>query len=141
MVKFRDLGIRSNAIVGKGIEIEDLFDQRILIEKTKIEPTNFPGKNRSGLRMQMQVVLASFKDPKDIQEGSPEYETDSEGKPIGQRRSCFTRSDILIESIQKAEKDLPNINLKRQEEGQPVIESIYPLDVTIVKIGKCFQFT
>lgn len=70
MVKFRDLGIRSNAIVGKGIEIEDLFDQRILIEKTKIEPTNFPGKNRSGLRMQMQVVLASFKDPKDIQEGS-----------------------------------------------------------------------
>lgn len=141
MVKFKDLGVRSNAIVGKGIEIDELFDRRILIEKTKIEPTNFPGKNKSGLRMQMQVCLATFKDPKDLKDDEPEYVVDQEGKPVGQRRSCFTGSDILIGYVQDAIKNLPNINLKRQEEGKPVLKSIYPLDTTIVKIGKCFQFT
>ena len=91
MAKFSELGIRSTAILGKAIDIEDLFDRRILIERTKVEPTKYPGKNRSNLRMQMQVVLAEINEP-------------------------------------------------RKAEDKPPIKSIYPLDVTIVKVGKCFQF-
>lgn len=60
MAKFCELGIESDVVIGKGIEIEDLFGRRILIEKTIIQPTKYPGKNASGLRMQMQVVLATF---------------------------------------------------------------------------------
>lgn len=127
MAKFSELGIASDVIVGKGIELEDLFDRRILIEKVKIGPTNFPGKNSSGLRMQMQVVLAKFKNPEDLKPGEPEFEVDDNGKPAGQRRSCFTGSDILISAIQQAEAKIG--------------DSLYPLDTTIVKIGKCFQFT
>lgn len=127
MAKFSELEIASDVIVGKGIELEDLFDRRILIEKVKIGPTNFPGKNSSGLRMQMQVVLAKFKNPEDVKPGEPEYEVDESGKPAGQRRSCFTGSDILISAIKQAEATIGN--------------SFYPLDTTIVKIGKCFQFT
>lgn len=33
MARFGDLGIESGAIIGKGIEIEELFGKRILIEK------------------------------------------------------------------------------------------------------------
>lgn len=60
MPRFCDSNIESDVIIGKGIDLEELFDQRIVIEKIKIEPTKFPGKNASGLRMQMQVVLATF---------------------------------------------------------------------------------
>lgn len=88
MAKFSDLNIQADFIVGKGIDLEDLFDRRILIEKVKIGPTKYPGKNSSGLRMQMQVVLAEFiPNPKP---GQPEYVVDESGKPVGQRRSCFT---------------------------------------------------
>ena len=127
MAKFSELGIESDNIIGKGIDLDDLFDRRILIERVKIGPTKYPGKNSSGLRMQMQVVLAKFKDPADLKPGEPEYEVDETGKPAGQRRSCFTGSDILISTIQRAE----------DANG----DSLYPLDTTIVKIGKCFQFT
>ena len=113
MSKFRSLGITSDAIVGKGIELEELFDRRILIEKVKIGPTNFPGKNSSGLRMQMQVVLAKFKPVDTLRPDECEYEVDEQGLPVGQRRSCFTGSDILISMIQRAEG----------EHG----DSIYPL--------------
>ena len=53
MAKFCELGIEADVIVGKGIEIQDLFGKRILIEKTLIQPTKYPGKNSSGLRLQM----------------------------------------------------------------------------------------
>lgn len=65
MAKFCELGIESDVVIGKGIEIEDLFGRRILIEKTIIQPTKYPGKNASGLRMQMQVVLATFNESPD----------------------------------------------------------------------------
>lgn len=133
MARFSELGVESDVIVGKGIDIEDLFGRRILIEKTIIQPTKFPGKNQSGLRMQMQVVLATFKD-------NGEYVKREDGTPDGERRSCFTGSDILIGAIQKAETNMPIINKNRQEKG---LESLllYPMDTTIVKVGKCFQFT
>lgn len=51
MARFGDLGIESGAIIGKGIEIEELFGKRILIEKTKISKSKFTGKNNSGLRL------------------------------------------------------------------------------------------
>lgn len=48
-MKFSDLGVTTDVVVGKGIEMDELFGQHILIEKTIIKPTNFPGKNSSGL--------------------------------------------------------------------------------------------
>ena len=133
MAKFSDLGVESDVIVGKGIDIEELFGRRILIEKTIIQPTKYPGKNQSGLRMQMQVVLATFND-------NGEYVKRNDGTPEGERRSCFTGSDILIGAIQKIETSMPVINKNRQEKGdEPLL--LYPMDTTIVKVGKCFQFT
>lgn len=133
MAKFSELGVESDVVVGKSIDMEDLFGRRILIEKTIIQPTKFPGKNSSGLRMQMQVVLATF-----LENG--EYVKRADGSPDGERRSCFTGSDILIGAIQRAETNLPIINNQRQEKGLESL-SLYPMDTTIVKVGKCFQFT
>ena len=133
MAKFSELGIESDIIIGKGIDIEDLFDRHILIEKTIIQTTKFPGKNKSGLRMQMQVVLATF-----LEDGS--YVKRSDGTPDGERRSCFTGSDVLIGAIQKAETNMQSINKERKEKGLEPLQ-LYPLDTTIVKVGKCFQFT
>ena len=123
-MRFSELGITSDVIIGKGIDIDELFGKRILIEKTLIKPSNFPGKNTSGLRMQMQVVLASFVDEPDA--NGDFYKKNADGTPYGERRSCFTGSDNLIAAIQEAES-----------KGI----GIYPLDTTIVKVGKCFQFT
>ena len=118
--KFSELGITNDVVIGKAIEIEDLFDQPVLIEKTIIKPTKYPGKNTSGLRMQMQVCLPTWNE-----DGS--YKCDASGKPEGQRRSCFTGSDILIGAIKQAETQHNN--------------ELYPLETTIVKVGKWFQFT
>ena len=118
--------------------MEELFNRRILIEKTIIQPTKYPGKNASGLRMQMQVVLATFNPTPD--KSGDYYQKDESGVAIGERRSCFTGSDILISAIQKAESRMPALNKERQERGEPLL-SVYPIDTTIVKVGKCFQLT
>ena len=138
MSKFCELGVESDSIIGKGIEIEELFGRRVLIEKVLIQPTKFPGKNSSGLRMQMQVVLATFNEAAD--NDGDFFTKNPDGTPIGERRSCFTGSDILIGAIQKAETNLPIINKGRTEKGLPPIK-LFPMDTTIVKVGKCFQFT
>ena len=138
MAKFCELGVESDSIIGKGIEIEELFGRRLLIEKVLIQPTKFPGKNSSGLRMQMQVVLATFNEAAD--KDGDFFTKNPDGTPIGERRSCFTGSDILIGAIQKAETNLPIINKGRTEKGLPPIK-LFPMDTTIVKVGKCFQFT
>ena len=133
MAKFSELGVSTDIVVGKGIDIEELFGEKILIEKTIIKPTNFPGKNSSGLRMQMQVCLAEWNE-----DGS--FKIDDNREPSGQRRSCFTGSDVLIGAIQNAEMKLPSINVERKSKGLEEI-SLYPMETTIVKVGKCFQFT
>lgn len=138
MAKFCELGVESDSIIGKGIEIEELFGRRVLIEKVLIQPTKFPGKNSSGLRMQMQIVLATFNEAAD--NDGDFFTKNPDGTPIGERRSCFTGSDILIGAIQKAETNLPIINKGRTEKGLPPIK-LFPMDTTIVKVGKCFQFT
>lgn len=51
MARFCELGVEADVIIGKGIDMEELFNRRILIEKTIIQPTKYPGKNSSGLRM------------------------------------------------------------------------------------------
>lgn len=118
--------------------MDELFGKRILIEKTIIQSSKYPGKNASGLRMQMQIVLATFNESPD--EAGDYYQKSADGTPVGERRSCFTGSDILISAIQKAEAKLPTLNKSRQERGECQM-SIYPIDTTIVKVGKSFQFT
>lgn len=138
MARFCELGVEADVVIGKGIDMEELFNRRILIEKTIIQPTKYPGKNASGLRMQMQVVLATFNPTPD--KSGDYYQKDESGVAIGERRSCFTGSDILISAIQKAESRMPALHKERQERGEPLL-SVYPIDTTIVKVGKCFQFT
>lgn len=138
MARFGDLGIDSGAIIGKGIEIEELFGRRILVEKTRITNSKFTGKNSSGLRLQMQVVLATFNDVPDA--NGDYYVKQHDGSADGERRCCFTGSDILITGIQEAEAKIAAMNVERIENGMPTID-LYPMDTTIVKIGKCFQFT
>ena len=90
MPRFSDSNIESDALIGKGIDLEELFDRRIVIEKIKIEPTKFPGKNASGMRMQMQVVInAEFMDTPDSD--GDFFKKDANGKAIGTRRSVFHR--------------------------------------------------
>lgn len=138
MARFSELGLESDVIIGKGIDLEDIFDKRILIEKVLIQPTKFPGKNQSGLRMQMQVVLATFNEQADAD--GDFFTKDASGNAVGERRSCFTGSDILIGYIQKAQTQLPIINEKRKANGEKPL-NLFPMDTTIVKVGKCFQFT
>lgn len=88
--------------------------------------------------MQMQVVLATFNEEAD--KDGDFYTKNPDGTPAGERRSCFTGSDILIGAIQKAETNLPSMNASRAQKGLPPIR-LYPIDTTIVKVGKCFQFT
>lgn len=137
MVRFGDLGIESGAIIGKGIEIEELFGKRILIEKTKISKSKFTGKNNSGMRLQMQVVLATFNDCADA--SGDFFVKKPDGTPDGERRCCFTGSDILIQGIQDAEAKVQEMNGKRAVNEPPI--ELYPIDTTIVKVGKCFNFT
>lgn len=138
MARFGDLGIESGAIIGKGIEMEELFGKRILIEKTKISKSKFEGKNNSGLRLQMQVVFATFNENAD--DKGDFFVKKSDGTPDGERRCCFTGSDILIQGIQEAEEKIHTINDERREQNLPPLE-LYPIDTTIVKVGKCFNFT
>ena len=135
-MRFSDIGIKSNAIVGKKIEIEELFNKRILIEKVLLAPTKYPGKNQSGLRMQMQIVLATFNENCD--DDGDYFTKDNEGVAIGERRSCFTGSDILIDEIQRAESQVAEINKGLKDGEKP--QTLFPIDTTIIKTGKCFQF-
>lgn len=48
MAKFCELGIESDVVIGKGIEIEDLFGRRILIEKTIFSQPNIRERMRPG---------------------------------------------------------------------------------------------
>lgn len=41
MARFCELGVEADVIIGKGIDMEELFNRRILIEKTIIQPTKF----------------------------------------------------------------------------------------------------
>lgn len=133
-----DLNVQPDFIIGRSIGIDELFDRRILIEKVIIDKSNYDGKNSSGLCMQMQVCLATFNPQPD---GKGDYFTkDKDGKPVGERRSCFTGSDILIETIRRAETQVAEINKTNAAKGMPN-QSLFPLDTTIVKVGKCFQFT
>lgn len=136
MPRFSDSNIETDAIIGKGIDLDDLFDKRIVIEKIKIQPTKFPGKNNSGMRMQMQVVVdAKFNDTEDADEDF--FVKDENGLCIGQRRSVFTGSDNLMNEMQKAQQGFKEY---RANKGLPPKDFVV-FDTTITKIGKMFHFT
>ena len=136
MPRFCDSNIETDAIIGKGIDLDDLFDKRIVVEKIKIQPTKFPGKNASGMRMQMQVIPdAKFNDEPD-EEGDFFVKGES-GLCIGTRRSVFTGSDNLMEELQKAQLDFKNWRTSRNLAPKDFIV----FDTTITKVGKMFHFT
>lgn len=136
MPRFCDSNIETDAIIGKGIDLDDLFDKRIVVEKIKIQPTKFPGKNASGMRMQMQVIPdAKFNDEPDEEGGF--FVKGENGLCIGTRRSVFTGSDNLMEELQKAQLDFKNWRTSRNLAPKDFIV----FDTTITKVGKMFHFT
>lgn len=136
MPRFCDSNIETDAIIGKGIDLDDLFDKRIVVEKIKIQPTKFPGKNASGMRMQMQVIPdAKFNDEPD--EEGDFFVKGENGLCIGTRRSDFTGSDNLMEELQKAQLDFKNWRTSRNLAPKDFIV----FDTTITKVGKMFHFT
>ena len=136
MPRFCDSNIETDAIIGKGIDLDDLFDKRIVVEKIKIQPTKFPGKNASGMRMQMQVIPdAKFNDEPD--EEGDFFVKGENGLCIGTRRSVFTGSDNLMEELQKAQHDYKNWRTSRNLAPKDFIV----FDTTITKVGKMFHFT
>ena len=136
MPRFCDSNIETDAIIGKGIDLDDLFDKRIVVEKIKIQPTKFPGKNASGMRMQMQVIPdANFNDEPD--EEGDFFVNGENGLCIGTRRSVFTGSDNLMEELQKAQLDFKNWRTSRNLAPKDFIV----FDTTITKVGKMFHFT
>ena len=136
MPRFCDSNIETDAIIGKGIDLDDLFDKRIVVEKIKIQPTKLPGKNASGMRMQMQVIPdAKFNDEPD--EEGDFFVKGENGLCIGTRRSVFTGSDNLMEELQKAQLDFKNWRTSRNLSPKDFIV----FDTTITKVGKMFHFT
>ena len=136
MPRFCDSNIETDAIIGNGIDLDDLFDKRIVVEKIKIQPTKFPGKNASGMRMQMQVIPdAKFNDEPD--EEGDFFVKGENGLCIGTRRSVFTGSDNLMEELQKAQLDFKNWRTSRNLAPKDFIV----FDTTITKVGKMFHFT
>lgn len=136
MPRFCDSNIETDAIIGKGIDLDDLFDKRIVVEKIKIQPTKFPGKNASGMRMQMQVIPdAKFNDEPD--EEGDFFVKGENGLCIGTRRSVFTGSDNLMEELQKAQLDFKNWRTSRNLAPKDFIV----FDTTITKVGKMFHLT
>lgn len=136
MPRFCDSNIESDAIIGKGIDLDELFDKRIVIEKAKIEPTKFPGKNASGMRMQMQVIPnARFRETPD--DDGDYFVKDEYGKAVGTRRSVFTGSDNLMAEMKQAQQAWKTERLQR---GLPPKDFIV-FDTTIAKVGKMFHFT
>lgn len=91
-------------------------------------------KTRLHLRMQMQVVLAEFRDTAD--EAGDFFVKDENDVVVGQRRSCFTGSDNLIETVQTMQSRIPSINEQRLRDGKTPID-VFPLDCTIQRSGKC----
>lgn len=48
MAKFCELGVESDVVIGKGIDMEDLFGRRILIERSLSNQQNFRAKIHPG---------------------------------------------------------------------------------------------
>ena len=87
MRSFSELGLKTDMIIGDRITIDSLFNKEIVIEKTIIAETKYPGRNSSGMRMQMQLYIP----------------------PSNKRYSCFTGSDSLINLIQLAENKVDDL--------------------------------
>lgn len=126
-MRFADLRISDDTIIGTRIEVAELFGKRIVVEKYKIKQSKFKRVNGGGKCMLMQVVFAKFNAVPDAD--GDYFVKDESGKPVGERHFTSTGSDVLIDQAQQAEAMMKN-------EGKP-----FYLDTTIQKIGKSYQFT
>lgn len=88
-MKFSDLNITHDFVIGKRIEISEIIGKKIMIDKAIIEKSKFNDKNKSGKRMHMQISIHS----------------------CDEKYSCFTGSDILISQMEKARSMVDNDEL------------------------------
>lgn len=125
-MRFSDLGIADETLIGNKIEFSALFGKRILIEKIKFRVSKY-SRGDNNTCMLMQVCFAQFNAIPDAQ--GDYFAKDESGSPIGERRFTSTGSAVLIDQAKKAEDFFRN-------NGKPFL-----LDTTIQKIGKSYQFT
>ena len=126
-MRFSELGINDNTLIGDRIELSALFGKRILIEKIKFIDSKFRKINEEGSCMLMQICFAQFNAVPDS--AGDYFVKDENGSPVGERRFTSTGSTVLIDQAKQALKIL-------DKQGKPFL-----LDVTIKKIGKSYQFT
>lgn len=46
MHSFNEFGLKTDVVIGDKITIDNLFDKEIVVEKTIITDTKYPGRNR-----------------------------------------------------------------------------------------------
>lgn len=126
-MRFADLQISDDTIIGQRIEIAELFGKRIVVEKLKVKQSKFKRDNGGGKCMLMQVVLAKFNPVPDAD--GDYFVKNEDGTPKGERRFTSTGSDVLIDQASQAQAMMT-------KENKP-----FYLDTTIQKIGKSYQFT
>lgn len=127
-MRFADLGIADDQLIGNKIEFSQLFGKRIIIEKIKFRASKYQRNGDSGdTCMLMQVCLVTFNPTPDSQ--GDYFVKNEDGTPRGERRFATTGSAVLIDQAKQVERAL-------QQQNKPFL-----LDTTIQKIGKSFQFT
>ena len=125
-MRFSDLDISEEQILGRKMNIEALFGHRVIVERIKIRQSKY--KDPSERCLLMQVCLCDFNaDPDD---NGDYFVKDRYGEPEGERRFVSTGSSVMIGQAEKVLK-------LNQEAGNKKLR----LDTTIQKVGKSYQFT
>lgn len=125
-MRFSDLNISEEQIIGRKLELTSLFGRRILVERLKIRQSKY--KDSCGRCLMMQVCLCDFNtDPDD---NGDYFVKDRYGEPEGERRFVSTGSDVLIRQAEKIMEMMEEHSIKKLR-----------LDTTIQKVGKSYQFT
>lgn len=125
-MRFSDLNISEEQILGRKLELTSLFGRRILVERLKIRQSKY--KDSCGRCLMMQVCLCEFNAEPD--DNGDYFVKDRYGEPEGERRFVSTGSSVMIGQAEKVLK-------LNQEAGNKKLR----LDTTIQKVGKSYQFT
>ena len=125
-MRFSDLNISEEQIIGRKLEITAIFGRRVLIERLKIRDSKY--HDSCGRCLMMQVCLCEFNAEPD--ENGDYFKKDQYGEPEGERRFVSTGSDVLIRQAEKVKEMI-------EEQGINKLR----LDTTIQKVGKSYQFT
>jgi hypothetical protein len=126
-MRFSDLSISDETLIGNKIELSNLFGKRIVVEKIKFRVSKYRRNDEDGSCMLMQICIATFNNTPDKQ--GDYFVKNEDGSPKGERRFTSTGSAVLIDQAKKALAEL-------NKQDKPFI-----LDTTIQKIGKSYQFT